>query len=264
VNVGEFAVASFSEIGRRDENEDRCGEIRSAAGGVRVWAVADGLGGHDGGEIASAAAVSAALASVESADASAPLVAIVRACFEAANAAVVAARAERAHSEMATTLALVASDGTRVAWGHTGDTRIYRLRGERVERLTTDHTVAESMRALSGGSRRATLPEHSNRLLAVLGESSALFDIADDVALEAGDAFLLCSDGVWAHFSERDLAREALAASDIDGWLERLRERVAERADPAQDNATALAFIAGDGRFETRKDPGFLRRILGR
>jgi len=242
VNEGRTLVtATISEVGRRSRNEDRFGTVESGA--VLGWVVADGLGGHDSGDVAAEAAVGAAIRVL--ATPAETLVETAVAMIRSANEAVIVARAERnGASAMASTIALAVSDGESIAWGHAGDTRIYRFRDGQPERLTRDHSVAESMRALSNseppdeGNRNATV------LLSSLGTSEFHHDVSAVEELRSGDVFLICSDGLWGAIPLRTLASELRGAASLEAWLQRLRGRVERRRDPEQDNFTAIAFAA--------------------
>lgn len=179
----------------RSNNEDsfHCGET--------VWAVADGLGGHAAGEVASALAVQH-LAELEGADfdsdqsASAALGDAVR----AANRAVLAdAEADRAHAGMGTTVTAAMLWRDTLVLAHVGDSRAYLLRpGERLRRLTTDHNAAEE--AVQAGHitpEQATRRPERHALTRAVGlEPEVTVDSPQPLALAAGDQALLCSDGL--------------------------------------------------------------------
>ncbi len=240
--TAEFTVATLWEIGSRPRNEDRYGVAVSRDARRHVWAVADGVGGHPGGAVAADAAVRAALAYVENGDPGEALVDAVRPTLEAAQAGVAALR----HGEnagMATTIALAVSDFARIAWGHVGDSRIYRVRAATAERLTRDHSVAEAMRALAGGTENDDgLPAHGNVLLSSLGADEPHYDVSDVENVLPDDAFLICSDGLWAHLSPKTIVADLRAATSLQDWLDRLGGRVKGADDPQQDNFTAIAF----------------------
>lgn len=241
-----FSVATLWQIGRRTRNEDRFGDVVSRDGRRRAWAVADGVGGQPGGDVAAEAAVHGALAYVESADPAEPVAATVLRSLQAAQQSIALRRAGAAeHAEMATTIALAVSDGASVGWGHVGDSRIYRIRGGEVQKLTRDHSVAEAMRALSGASESEdTPPAHGDVLLSSLGAGEPEYAVGDPEPLRPDDVFLLCTDGFWAQISTRTLAAELRASETLQDWLDRLGRQVENAADPRQDNFTAIAFRA--------------------
>lgn len=235
-----FTSVSISGIGSRQRNEDAYGAAPEGAR-LSAWVVADGVGGQPGGAQAARAAVNGALTAIAAADAATPVA--VRDALEAAQHAVERAREEDGGSPlMSTTIVLLASDGRDAAWGHVGDSRIYRVRDGAAEVLTRDHTLAAAAAALTG--RDADAPAHENQLLSSLGAGEPVYDVAAE-PLRAGDTFLLCSDGVWSHVARTAVAGELAAASTLDDWLTRLERRVVAAADPQQDNYTALAVRAG-------------------
>jgi serine/threonine protein phosphatase PrpC len=236
-----FSSASISRIGSRRRNEDVCGTTVDGAR-LRAWVVADGVGGQPGGVQAAQAAVTGALTAIAAANGA--LHGVVRDALEAAQRAVERARDDEGGSPlMSTTIVLLASDGRDAAWGHVGDSRIYRVRDGAAELLTRDHTLAAAAAALTGGD--ADAPAHENQLLSSLGAGEPMYDAGEAEPLRAGDAFLLCSDGVWSHVARAAVADELNAATSLDDWLARLEQRVIAAADPQQDNYTALAVRAG-------------------
>lgn len=232
------STAMLSRAGGRARNEDAL--ATSTADDGTVWGVADGLGGHAGGEVASRVAVEAAMAAADAmpVTAAASLAARVR----AAHAAVRQAQAqESALRGMRSTLALLAIDGRSARWAHVGDTRLYRFREGRIVAATRDHTVAASLergpqRDVRGGNGR-------NALLRTLGDPDApIPDLSPEaVVLGDGDAFLLCSDGWWGEVLESEMEIDLAGASSPQDWLQRMEDRLLERAADDFDNYTAIA-----------------------
>lgn len=235
-----MTTAMMSEVGRRSRNEDRYGTGEAA--GAHAWVVADGLGGHDSGDVAAAAAVAAALRSFETP--ASTLTATAEAMIRSANEAVLSAREERAASSMSSTISLIVADAAAVVWGHVGDTRIFRFRDGNAEQLTRDHSVAESMRALSNGSQREPENRNATVLLSSLGSPEMYYDVSVPEELHAGDVFLIASDGLWGAVPLKTMASELRSAPSLETWLDRLRRRVERRNDPEQDNFTAVTFGA--------------------
>jgi serine/threonine protein phosphatase PrpC len=244
--AAEFSVATLWRIGRRNRNEDRYGEAASRDGRRRVWAVADGVGGHPGGEVAAETAMGALLAYVRDSEPDEPIADAVRHGLEAAQAAIAdVCRQGGANAGMATTIALAISDGEQIGWGHVGDSRIYRVRDGAAARLTRDHSVVEALRALAGRAEDdEQLPDHGGVLLSSLGQNEPTYDVSEVEQLRPDDAYLICSDGLWAHFSTKTIAAELRDAASLQDWLDRLGQLVERAADPRQDNFTAIAFRA--------------------
>ena len=197
-----FTIATATHVGRvRDGNEDAVHptEDETTVGPVIV-AVADGMGGHAAGEVASAAAIGAA---VTTGDGSA----VSR--VQAANAAVLAAAAEdAARSGMGTTLTLAIfwPDG-RLEIGHVGDSRAYLLRNERLTQLTIDHTFVRELIA-QGRLAPEDAATHPRRhmLTRTIGMRDVRVDSLD-IHLQPGDRVVLCSDGLTGMVADTRIAR---------------------------------------------------------
>ncbi len=197
-----YTIATATHVGRvRDGNEDAVYPVEdeSTVGPVIV-AIADGMGGHAAGEVASATAISAAVgASDESA--------VAR--VEAANAAVLAAAAESsARAGMGTTLTLAIfwPDG-RLEMGHVGDSRAYLLRNDRLTQLTIDHTFVRELIAQGrlAPEEAATHPRR-HMLTRTVGMENVRVDSLD-IHLLPGDRVMLCSDGLTGMVSDTRVAR---------------------------------------------------------
>lgn len=195
-SVQDWAVASDPGLGQ-GHNEDAW-RIEPELG---AFALADGMGGYNAGEVASAIAVDVALAQPFDQPAGAsspdPLEQLARA-VSAANASILAAAARRPQClGMGTTLALAWIAGTRLFHAHVGDSRIYLLRGHELLRLTRDHTVGQAMidsgSVEPASSRAAAFRGVLTRALGV--EPSVAPDLGE-VELRPGDRVLLCSDGL--------------------------------------------------------------------
>lgn len=181
-----------------------------------VVVLADGMGGHRAGEVASRIAADRALAELRSAQTGADNDAAagsrqVGHAVERANQALFEACAKRPElSGMGTTLVVAAFRDRRVFYAHVGDSRLYRIRFGRLRRLTTDHTLIQRM--VDDGvfvnrteARRAGIRD--NVLTRSLGiQNPAEVDVAD-VPVEPGDTYLICSDGLHGLIADKEIAR---------------------------------------------------------
>jgi protein phosphatase len=209
-------LSSFagSDVGRtRSGNEDSyfCGRT--------VFAVADGLGGHQGGEVASAAAVAplAALDGREFADPGQAAEALAAAIREANSAILDRAAGDPGLWGMGTTMTAAAVAGdSHLQLAHVGDSRAYLLRDGDLEQLTTDHTVVGELvrRGRLTPEQAAIHPERSILTRAVGLDPRVLVDTPDPVGLRPGDQVLLCSDGLTEAVADARIAELLSAGAD--------------------------------------------------
>jgi serine/threonine protein phosphatase PrpC len=211
-------LSSFAgtDVGRlRSGNED------SHLRGRTVFAVADGLGGHQGGEVASAMAVEplAALDGHAFADAREAAEALAEAIREANLAILRRARSDPELWGMGTTVTAAAVAGDRVLQlAHVGDSRAYLLRaGAPLRQLTTDHTVVQEAvaRGLLTRQQAAVHPQRGVVTRAVGLDPQVPVDLPEPLELEPGDQVLLCSDGLTEVVDDEPIA--AVLASQADG-----------------------------------------------
>ena len=238
-------LSSFagSDVGLvRSGNEDSyfCGRT--------VFAVADGLGGHQGGEVASAAAVEplAALDGREFAEPGEAAEALAAAIREG-NAAIL----ERAAGDpglwgMGTTVTAAALAGERhLQLAHVGDSRAYLLRDGSLEQLTTDHTVVGELvrRGRLTPEQAAIHPERSILTRAVGLDPRVPVDTPDPVELRDGDQVLLCSDGLTEAVDDDRITELLSAGADGEAACRSLID--AANAAGGPDNITVVLLRAG-------------------
>lgn len=226
-----------SHIGRvRQSNQD------SGYAGTHLFLVADGMGGHAGGDVASSLATQAVTAVADERFESAEvardqLVEAIR------NSAGELAEAVREHPDlegMGTTVsALIRFDG-RVVIAHIGDSRIYRLRAGKLDQITLDHTFVQ--RLVDTGRitpDEAAVHPRRNVLMRVLGDFGGAIDV-DSAILDtvAGDRWLLCSDGLCGYVPETAIAEVMRRVPDAVKAGDRLIELALDRGAP--DNVTVV------------------------
>lgn len=243
MQITTFAV---SGSGSREHNEDAYADAELMAG--RCAIVADGAGGHRGGAIASRLTVDTVLLSLASVQTwnEAALVAAI----DAAGVAVRQRRDEQElESEMASTVAVLCVDvKARIArWAHLGDTRIMYFRGGAGTLLTRDHSIRQSLvdASLVSEISLKTGPTRSALYAAVGTEGDTRPRVGECSTLEEGDAFLLCSDGVWDTIDATRIANLLDRAVSAQRWVESIGSAVQQEAKPQQDNFTALGVWIG-------------------
>jgi protein phosphatase len=244
----------------RGHNEDACGV--HAEGPLHVLvAVADGVGGEEGGEIASRTAIDVTLRAYRESPATWGAAKRLYRAVQAANIeihdrALVVTELRR----MATTLTAIVIEGGMAHAAHVGDSRLYLLRDGALLQKTKDHTVA-------GGRRRVGLIDaqaektHPERSVLTRSLGRELIAAVDRIAfpLADGDTLLLCSDGLYNVLEEPDIAA-ALEASDAETACRTLIDRANGLGTP--DNLTA-AVARVRGPLPAVPETG-LRRLINR
>ena len=218
-----------------------------------IYVVADGMGGAQAGEVASKTAAEA----FEGELPALPPEQLLRQTIEAANRKV----HERAGSDpslagMGTTMtaAIVDANSEEVAIGHVGDSRAYRLRRGRLERLTRDHSLVEEMRR-KGQLTDAQAEDHPQRsiITRALGPEPEVEVDVQTVPAQAGDLFLLCSDGLTTMLDDEHIARVLSRATSMQSAVRALVDE-ANRAG-GRDNITVLAFRLADAAAPAAANP---------
>ncbi|MCD2511376.1 PP2C family protein-serine/threonine phosphatase [Comamonas endophytica] len=233
-----FSVFQLSRRGARARNEDRMGYAYTRQACLVV--LADGMGGHPGGEIAAQIAVRSMLARFEAqanprlSDAPAFLAA---ALLQAHGQILHHARTHGLAEAPRTTLVAALLQQGQAHWIHCGDSRLYLARGGVLQARTHDHSH-------HGMAERAQqpLPKVSRNLLfTCLGApSEPIFDQAGPWTLAQGDRLLLCSDGLWEPLAEAELLA-GLGQGPVSLCVPRLVDAALQRAGASSDNVTAIA-----------------------
>jgi protein phosphatase len=237
--------ASKTDVGRqRHTNEDNFYDQPP------LFAVADGMGGAQAGEVASEMAIDQFLAERES-DATAEQQ--LEEIAKAANRKIWdMAQADSRHAGMGTTLTAAMVDGQNVAVGHVGDSRLYLFRDGELERITRDHSLVEEF-VRQGKLTPEQAEKHPQRsvITRALGPESAVEVDTFRIAARDGDVFLLCSDGLSGMVSDSDL--EAILAEDKP--LGEMASLLVDAANDngGRDNITAVLFrLEDDGTGDPR------------
>jgi protein phosphatase len=223
-----------SDVGLlREGNED------SAYAGPRLLAVADGMGGHAAGEVASAVAI-AALSGLDEDQSTSDLMKALAEAVKRANQDLHdMVAADPSIGGMGTTLTAMLWSGTRVALCHIGDSRAYVLSGGEFRQITHDHTLVQSL--VDDGrispDEAATHPQRSLLLRALDGTTDAEPDLSLREA-KLGDRYLLCSDGLSGVVSEETLHRTLAAIDEPDDAVLQLVELAIKGGGP--DNITCI------------------------
>jgi protein phosphatase len=205
--------ASLSDRGRvRLNNEDAHGQFVPETSAEieergEVFVVADGMGGHRGGEIASRIAVRTILAFYTAESGTDRAKALARAFHEANETIIQEAVADSTLFGMGTTCTALALHQGRAYFAHVGDSRCYLLRRGKILQVTTDHSiVGEMVRSGIISDEDARTHPKRNVITRSLGaQPDVVAETPDSIELQRGDTFLLCSDGLTAYLSDIDL-----------------------------------------------------------
>jgi protein phosphatase len=249
-----FLVAGDTHIGKRQYNEDSV-LLRPD---LDLFLLADGAGGHNAGNVASALAVTAIAHHFEETQTSAenapdfdllglsPEARRLAAAVQQANREVIeVAKTSDRHQGMGTTVVAASFDRHRglLHLAHVGDSRCYRLRDGRIELLTRDHTLFNDVLELRPDlpeAQAATLPR--NVITRALGMSDQVRVAMDTHAISPGDRYLLCSDGLTDVVDESDLAGTLSMGKKPEVLVKRLLEMAIE-SGRADDNVAVIAVV---------------------
>jgi protein phosphatase len=266
-DLPEFSWALRSHPGaQREDNEDFVGAYSPwvVEDHGPLFVVCDGMGGHAAGEVASRMAVETVLTTWTTSSA-APSQSALRSAIRMANSAVFAASLDVETRGMGTTCTALALSGKEGYVGHVGDSRCYLVHRGVCSQLTADHSkVGEMLRMrLITPEQAANHPSRSQLTRSLGGSPGLQVDIVR-TPIQVGDAFVLCSDGVWDLVSRQEIAQ----VCGLDSTAEAAEKLIAislERGAP--DNVTVLV-VRIDGEItELPADKGrgggmgFLQRL---
>ena len=228
-----WTSASATHVGYvRQHNEDAFLDHREQG----LWAVADGMGGHWGGALASQTVID-------------NLVDFVRADDLADNVASLEQRLHQANRQcaeragpkrsMGSTAALLFAHDPFCFFLWAGDSRVYRVRDGDIERISRDHSVVEQM-VRDGQITEAEARHHpsGNVITRAVGVAKTLDVEVEFATTRPGDTFLLCSDGLYRHVEDREIAT-ALADGELDHAVDSLMKLALTRG--GTDNITIVA-----------------------
>ena len=235
-----FQVAIISKQGGREYNEDYCGSV-SFGEDFNCWVVADGLGGHGGGDVASKLAVEAILNAIKVQ----PEIGVeaLNLQFNAAQSVILDEQKQSFKlAHMQTTAVILLTHNNLALWGHIGDTRLYYFHAGRVKQQTKDHSVPQ-MLVNAGEIELLDIRFHEdrNRLTRSIGGEDTVKPYIEKtpITIHSGDALLLCTDGFWEYVFENEMEDDLNSASTADQWLYLMEQRLLIRAPKGNDNYSA-------------------------
>ncbi len=225
----------FSDRGCRPNNED------SVLMTEDTWAVADGLGGHAKGEVASAMAVELVKRAAE--EGIEPTGDGMRGLIGEINESIIA---NRKGSDMRTTLTAAFLRGGQLSYISVGDCRLYRICGGDAALMTRDDSLAEIMlrKGMITGDLRDS--EYQSKLRRVLGSEDSGSAREENIGMYAahpGEGVFICSDGFWEHIYDEEIGIDFSASATPEDWVERMLRRVVLRVNERSDNLSCAAVI---------------------
>jgi len=250
-NSMDVEFAQLTDVGRvRQGNEDHLGHVAPATAEEarsRGWlfVVADGVGGHDLGEVASHTAVECALDGFRKASPGESHSSLLERLIKTANTRVIDAghAASPGGARMATTFVACALRYDRATVAHVGDSRCYLIRRGHASLLTRDHTVANEQIRLGIVSASQTAGT-SHLLVRSLGSELFVNVDVQELQVLVGDVFVLCSDGLHGSVSGTEIAAVAGNAADLTAAARRLVE-IANQRDGSDNISLQIIRIRG-------------------
>lgn len=245
----EYAV--LTKKGDRDHNEDSV--MASCEEEHGCFALADGLGGHGKGEVASKIAVEVFTSMDSKTSGTGPY--FFHNTFSEVQQEILRVQKEdKACADMKTTLVALVIDRKQCRWAHMGDSRLYYFEKNRLKERTIDHSVPQ-MLASAGEIKESEIRNHPdrNRLLHVLGdvqeedEEETACTEHKPVSRNGKQAFLLCSDGFWELIEDDQMESILKTAESPEQWLAEMEKIVlANGSGRNMDNYSALAVWTDD------------------
>ncbi len=228
---------------RRPLNEDAY--LQDHARGI--FAVADGVGGAEAGEVASQTAIEVLDEAFRHQTDGADVEDLMELAIQRANASIHQMAQEHAKfSMMATTIVALHLKGNIATFGHVGDSRLYRLTPDgQLHRETEDHSIVEEeVRAGRMTPEQAANHPSKNVISRALGAEQGVEVDMKTMEVEDGTEFLLCTDGITRHVSDNELRQLLLLNNDLEDVCRELKRRCYERG--AEDNLTVVVVRIGN------------------
>lgn len=235
-----ITFAYLYEKGSREINEDAIGyRVKEE---TACFALADGLGGHGRGEVASGCVVETAMAEYEQHGEEENFLADAFSVCQ--DVLMKKQRTQHATDEMKTTMVLCCITKDSIQWGHVGDSRLYLFEKRKLKARTEDHSVPQ-MLVYAGDIKEKQIRFHPdrNRLLKVMGVpwDKPEYELSSAHSRRGRQALLLCSDGFWEWIDEKQMSKCLAKAKSAAHWLELMKKNVEKNADTkTMDNYSAL------------------------
>ncbi len=230
----------YTNPGGREYNEDFV-DKKDLSDGI-VFILADGLGGHQRGELASKCV---AFTFVKAKDPSpqADMEKWIANGLKKTNDNLLFIQ-NREKCNMKTTAVILSVRATNACWAHVGDSRLYFFHNEHIESVTEDHSVAyKKYRAGEITREQIATDEDQSALLRTLGGKTCPPVDTASSPVEKGDAFLLCSDGLWEYVRDEEMLIDLNKASNAQQWAHLLLNRAIDRVPENHDNLSLITVM---------------------
>lgn len=231
----------LSDKGSRNNNEDRVGSYSKDNG--YCFVLADGLGGHEKGEVASMTVVDT---SVDLFKETGFDEFFMRDAFEVSQEKLLDMQKRYVMPEdFKTTMVLLCIDEKNINWGHIGDSRLYMFKNKKKVLHTLDHSVPQ-MLVRVGEIEDKDIRNHPDRshILASMGMEweRPKYEIAEPIKTEPGLAFLMATDGFWELIDDEDMEKCLRKACDVHEWVNQMEKIVKKNGEGKNmDNYSAVA-----------------------
>ena len=227
-------ITSRTHIGQvRASNQD---SLLIQDGKYGLYGVADGMGGHNGGDIASQMAVLMLGRVLEGAK---PAMSLLKGGIEEVNLLIYREQLKNELlSGMGTTLTVIWEDEDKLLLGHVGDSRAYLIRNGKISQITQDHSVvAEMVRSGAITEEEAKHHPYRNVITQAVGTGEEVLMQLDEIEKKRGDKFLICSDGLYEYIEKEEMLNH-LQCSPVDHAADVMLEKAL--AMGGKDNITLL------------------------
>lgn len=228
--------SQMTEVGLvRKKNEDSICVVPDLA----FFAVADGMGGHQAGEVASRMAVEAVSQRLKNGDGDDTVKSLLEGVRVANSMIYASSRDDTTYRGMGTTLTAAVIRERELILAHVGDSRAYIIRGSKIYPLTEDHSLVQEMFRLGGITRQqAREHPHRNVLTRALGTDSLVDVDLIRIKLEKNDVLLLCTDGLSGLLEDEEMLRLVTGAGDPGRAVEALVAEAMKRG--GSDNISVI------------------------
>lgn len=210
--------ATYSDVGEKENNEDTVKVFVNPHTSTYGFVLADGLGGHGNGDIASQLVAECVGAILENTAEMTDT--FIDDCFTVSQRMLMDEKELKGLPSIKTTMVVLTINGRKASWGHIGDSRLYHFKKGKLISRTIDHSVPQLL-AMSGEIKESEIRHHPdrNKLLSALGmDTDNLSYEVDKINRRTviGDAFLLCSDGFWEWIDEKAIS--TILKKDISAY----------------------------------------------